>query len=103
FARYAFATDVQTALRTIDDDLEVAQSEPNSLRPPPDWFDSRRSAAAEMRALLLPLVLRNPEPAAPTSIDPLPTANELIEARLVDVASKLSSQHDSNLVTQHAS
>jgi multidrug resistance protein MdtO len=55
--RFALASDACAALGAIEQDLRLARYEPSSVRPTNDWLDARSRAAAEMAALIGPLLL----------------------------------------------
>jgi multidrug resistance protein MdtO len=56
-ARCSEAAEAQEALAAIERDLDLAQYEPASIRPPDSWIGGRRQAADELGALFGPLFL----------------------------------------------
>ncbi|HWZ59023.1 MAG TPA: FUSC family protein [Gemmatimonadaceae bacterium] len=80
-ARRAIAAQVQGALGTIDQDLELAAYEPGTTRGP-RWLDARRRAAHAIGALQGPLLLN-------TLQEPVSASN--VGHRLNDVAEWLTS------------
>jgi multidrug resistance protein MdtO len=56
-ARCSEAAEAEEALAAIERDLDLAQYEPASIRPPDSWIDGRRQAADELGALFGPLFL----------------------------------------------
>jgi multidrug resistance protein MdtO len=58
----ALAVKAQAALGAIEGNLDVARYEPTSIRPTAGWLQARRQAAAEIDALVVPLLVLNSRP-----------------------------------------
>ncbi|HWN80182.1 MAG TPA: FUSC family protein [Bradyrhizobium sp.] len=56
--RCSLASEASAALGAIEQDIELAQYEPSSVRPANDWLDLRRRTANAIAALMGPLWLR---------------------------------------------
>ncbi len=56
--RCSLASEASAALGAIEQDIELAQYEPSSVRPANDWLDLRRRTANAIAALIGPLWLR---------------------------------------------
>ena len=56
--RCSLASEASAALGAIEQDIELAQYEPSSVRPANDWLDLRRRTANAIDALIGPLWLR---------------------------------------------
>jgi multidrug resistance protein MdtO len=56
-ARPALASQAQSELAEIENDIDLAAYEPSTIRPNPQWLTARRKAADEIGALASPLLL----------------------------------------------
>ena len=56
-ARPALASQAQSELAEIENDIDLAAYEPSTIRPNPQWLTARRKAADEISALGSPLLL----------------------------------------------
>ena len=56
-ARPALASQAQSELAEIENDIDFAAYEPSTIRPNPQWLTARRKAADEIGALASPLLL----------------------------------------------
>jgi multidrug resistance protein MdtO len=56
-ARPALASQAQSELAEIENDIDLAAYEPSTIRPNPQWLTARRKAADEIGALGSPLLL----------------------------------------------
>lgn len=82
-ARCSLAAQVQGALGTIEQDLDLARYEPSAIRPTESWLRTRRRAAHEIGALQGPLLLRAGRE---------PTFDADIACRLESVADNLNAK-----------